>query len=38
MMQRRGRVIYSGYSKNFCEHVPKSSIDARSRWIRMDLH
>eukprot|EP00913_Durusdinium_trenchii_P020900 g19638.t1 len=27
MMQRRGRIIYCGYSQNFCEHVPRSHIE-----------
>ena len=27
MMQQRGRIIYCGYSQNFSEHVPKSSIE-----------
>lgn len=27
MMQQRGRLIYCGYGQNFCEHVPKSTIE-----------
>ena len=27
MMQHRGRLIYRGFRRNFCEHVPSSSIE-----------